>query len=103
MRQEKRLHRRYAVRCELKGKALNQIATGDVDLPANRDISGEVADIGAGGLCLLTNDRAEVSDPVLCEVRSPHMPVGIPTLMQVRWAVQNGTGHTYRLGLQFLV
>jgi hypothetical protein len=33
----------------------------------------------------------------------PQLPVGIPTLLQVRWALKDGQGHTYRAGLQFMV
>jgi hypothetical protein len=88
----------------LRGTALKLVEAGRVPpLPTARHISGEVADIGVGGLCLLTADRTEIAGPLRCEILAPQMPVGIPTLMQVRWADASADGHMYRVGMQFLV
>jgi PilZ domain len=102
MRAEKRRHRRYSVTCELTGKSLKPIAGPEAGEWSGGDIRGVIPDVSAGGLCLLTDDRAEVSDPLVCEIRGPDMPVAIPTLMQVRWFHKHGDGYAYRLGLQFL-
>ena len=104
MREEKRLHRRHAVTCELRGKVLQPLeSTGGAALADGRDLRGVITDIGAGGLGLSSDDMIEISDPFVCQIIAPQMPVGIPTLLQVRWALKDGQGHTYRLGLQFLV
>jgi len=39
----------------------------------------------------------------VCWILVPELPIGIPTLLQVRWALKDGQGHAYRVGLQFLV
>jgi hypothetical protein len=62
-----------------------------------------IIDIGAGGLGLFSDDAIGISDPFLCEIVAPQLPVGIPTLVQVRWVRKDGQGHTYRAGLQYLV
>ena len=104
MREEKRLYHRYPVTCELRGKALKPLDdAGEPSLDHSRDLHGVITDIGAGGLCLFSDDMIEISDPFVCEIIAPQMPVGIPTLLQVRWAHKDGQGHTYRIGLQFLV
>ena len=104
MHQEKRLYRRYSVSCHLAGRALNPIGGGGAPRPgAAQDIHGEVSNISAGGLCLLTDDTLNVSDAFRCEILAPRMPVAIPALLQVRWASRSSDGRTYRLGLQFLV
>jgi len=104
MGQEKRMHRRYPVIWELKGRTLRAIEpAGEIPLPGSRDILGAVSDISAGGVCVLSDDQPEVSSAVRCEIFVPQIPTGIPTLLQVRWSHKNVDGHTYRLGLQFLV
>jgi hypothetical protein len=71
--------------------------------PANRVIRGQILDLGTGGLCLLTAENVELAVPLLCRIIGPGMPVGIPTLLQVRWADQPDNDRLYRLGLQFMV
>lgn len=105
MSQDKRQHDRYSVSLELAGKALNALESGRVTRGSSvpQEIYGEVSDISEGGLCLLTDDAANVSEPVRCVIRVPQIPAGIPTLLQVRWARKDGLGPTQRVGLQFLV
>ncbi len=106
MSQDKRRHDRYSVSLELEGKALNALESARVSRSSStvpQEIYGEVSDISEGGLCLLTVDAANVSEPVRCVIRVPQIPAGIPTLLQVRWARKDGLGPTYRVGLQFLV
>ena len=103
MRQERRLHRRYPVAWGLKGRVLTAIVLGGtVSARTRPDIRGEISDIGGGGLCLVTSERTEPGTPMRCEIFSPPVPVGIPTLLQVRW-VEDAGGRMYRLGLQFVV
>ena len=104
MREEKRRHQRFPITCELRGKALTPLEpAGDPSLPVNGDLRGVITDIGGGGFGLSPENAIEISDPLVCWILTPEMPVGIPTLVQVRWALKDGQGHTYRLGLQFLV
>ena len=104
MSQDKRRHDRYSVSLELEGKALNALESARITRSTvPQEIYGEVSDISEGGLCLLTVDAANVSEPVRCVIRVPQIPAGIPTLLQVRWARKDGLGPTYRVGLQFLV
>jgi hypothetical protein len=64
-------------------------------------------------MCVLTDNHAEVSlavgsdidvsSPLRCEILVPDIPIGIPTLLQIRWVRRIGDGRTHELGLQFLV
>ena len=103
MREEKRRHHRYPVACELKGKALTPLERAGEPPSASCELRGVIMDIGGGGIGLVTENTIEISDPFVCWILAPEMPVGIPTLVQVRWAFKDGQGHAYRLGLQFLV
>ncbi len=104
MRQERRLHRRYVVAWGLKGKVLHAIdESGAIAPRISTDVRGEISDIGAGGLCLVTSERTEPSTALRCEIFAPHVPVGIPTLLQVRWVHENPGGRMYTLGMQFVV
>ena len=104
MREEKRRYHRYPITCELKGKALTPLErAGDPSLEVSGNLRGVITDISSGGLGLSPENGIEISDPFVCWILAPSMPVGIPTLVQVRWALKDGQGHAYRLGLQFLV
>jgi hypothetical protein len=71
--------------------------------PAAQKLRGEVSDISCGGLCLVTGDLPETSDPVQCVICAPQIPSGIPTLVQIRWIRTDRHARTHRVGLQFLV
>jgi c-di-GMP-binding flagellar brake protein YcgR len=104
MRRERRVNARYPVAWELRGKSLRAIEPGSDDqFRSSRDLHGRVADISAGGLCLLTDDEADLAGPVRGEIVVPQLSVGIPTLLQVRWTQRDPGSQTYRVGLQFLV
>jgi hypothetical protein len=104
MRQERRLHRRYVVAWGLKGRVLTAMdEDGAIPDRTPSDVRGEISDIGGGGLCLVTSEKTEPSTAMRCEIFAPHVPVGIPTLLQVRWVQQNAGGRMYTLGLQFVV
>ena len=104
MRQERRLHRRYVVAWGLKGKVLTAMEEDGtvVDRPS-ADIRGEISDISGGGLCLVTSEKTDPKTAMRCEIFAPHVPVGIPTILQVRWVHENVGGRMYTLGMQFVV
>jgi hypothetical protein len=88
----------------LKGSALRTVEGARLaGEPTTRRITGEIADIGVGGLCLVTSDKPELKAPVRCEIITPGLSVGIPTLLQVRWSDAAEEGDLHRVGLQFLV
>ena len=104
VRREKRRDPRVPVAWELRGKSLRPLDAGaHADLRSGVDLRGRIADVSAGGFCLLTDDDAEGSGPVRCEIVVPELGVGIPTLAQVRWTRRDGVNQTNRVGLQFLV
>jgi hypothetical protein len=114
IREERRLHRRHAVAWTLRGRLLRAVEPGGtILLPESRDLSGTVSNVSTGGLCIAAADESghqdgfyaeiEASSPVRCEIVISDLPVGIPTLLQVRWARPVDGGKLYELGLQFLV
>jgi PilZ domain-containing protein len=104
MHEEKRSHHRYSITGELRCKALTPLErTGDPSLSVSGDLRGVITDISGGGLGLSSENMSDISDPLVCWILAPGVPVGIPTLLQVRWALEDGQGQACRLGLQFLV
>ena len=67
--------------------------TGEPSVAASLTLRGVITDISAGGIGLFSDDTIKISNPFVCEINAPHMPVGIPTLLQVRWALKDGQGH----------
>ena len=96
----KRRHPRYGLTSKVRGREITLLGTSQ---RSKAVVRGQIQNISAGGLCLETAQRIRVSSLVRCEIPLPRIPVAIPTLMQVRWAHRNATGHTYRVGLQFLL
>jgi len=105
MSDERRQHARHAVFCELRGNVLLETpeGTGVAEIPAEGPIIGKVSNIGVGGLCLVADHMVDTSQPLRCEILMPQLPVGIPTLLQVRWVRKHDDSRTYSLGLQFLL
>lgn len=97
---DRRQHARYPLTRDLKIKVLPLLSLSS---RKRVEIEGRVQNIGAGGLCLTTSQPLEVNRPVLCDIPLSAVPVKIPILMQVRWAVKNSTGDRFRVGLQFLL
>jgi hypothetical protein len=67
-------------------------------------VLGRVQNVSKGGICLLSHQPIPHSALLRCEVVVAEVPVGIPTLMQVRWTrKQNLQTESYLSGLQFLL
>lgn len=94
---EKRRDPRYPVAFEFKGIEVSLLGTA-----RGRPIRGEIQDISAGGLGLLSNRPIQQFRLVRGEVLLPQVPMGIRTLLHVRWRQQSGTRSRYRMGLQFV-
>jgi hypothetical protein len=91
------------VRWKLEGRIFSGVEWVRGRGPAARKLRGVVSDISGGGLCLVTGDPPETSDPVQCVICVPQIPTGIPTLVQVRWIRTDRRAKTHRVGMQFLV
>jgi hypothetical protein len=85
---------------ELEGVSL-PAAGSESAVEAPHTIRGHVQNISAGGLCISSPSPIEVADPFRCEIRGSTLPIGIPTILQVRWAQPESDG--YLIGLQFLL
>ena len=97
---ERRHHPRHAAPCKVKGRQLPPLGFPKA---RKRIIQGRTENIGAGGLCLLTNDALKVPYLFQSEIRIPKTAAAIPILTQVRWVEKNAKGVKYRVGLQFLL
>ena len=97
---ERRYGRRYVLHLSFKGTQLSFVG---VSRRPRGIVRGKVQNIGAGGLCLLASHGLAESQLVRGELILPDIPVGIPTLMQVRWIRRATEGPRYITGLQFLI
>jgi hypothetical protein len=64
--------------------------------------SGEIANMSSGGMCLSTNRPLTPYSCIRCEVTLPSSPVGVPSLLQVRWVREVEEG-VYQSGLLYLM
>lgn len=95
---ERRQDQRHPISNILEGQVLSVTGT------PNQKIRGRLHDISRGGVCLLTNRRAKVSDLIRGSFAlSGGVPAGVPSLMRVSWVQRQSKGPRYRIGLQFLL
>ena len=97
---EKRSHRRYRVRGKLAGHLL---ATLSPLQDSEQPFQATVQDISRGGFGVRTAQTVSVLSPIRCEVQLEHLPVSIPTLVQVRWVARSPSGEGVKVGLHFLL
>jgi len=94
----KRSHSRYPVEGEFAGNELSSYHEKN----KTAAISGRVQDISDGGFCLLATHTPKQSALLQGQLRLPHMPAQIPTLVQVRW-IERASPRHYRIGLQYVI
>jgi hypothetical protein len=81
---------------EVRGRRLPRLGLREDGKDAFR---GQVQNISAGGLCLLSDRSIPRAALVRCEIVVPGTPATIPTLMQVRWIQKRPN----KIGLQFVL
>jgi len=96
-RREQRHHQRFPLKTTLRGRTLPPLGIPPGE--GESAFSGQIQNIGAGGICFLSDRSIPVASVVRCEIVVPKTSAGIPTLMQVRWA--DAASNT--IGLQFLL
>jgi hypothetical protein len=96
-RREQRQHPRFQLRTALRGRTLPPL--GILQGEGESAFGGRIQNIGAGGICLLSDRPIPVASVVRCEIVLPKTSAGIPTLMQVRWV----DAASNQIGLQFLL
>ena len=98
--EERRRFLRHESSASLRGTELPSL----LPTPASETtFRGQIRDIGAGGLCILTDELLHVSHLARCEIPLPGLPVAIPTLAQIRWIRRDPVEATHFVGLQFLL
>ena len=96
---ERRETTRYAFSAPFTGQELSHIGA-----PQNsQKFEGEILDISANGVKLMADRRVEESALIRGELLLPNIPVGVPSLLQVRWIRPAETAGQYQIGLKFLV
>lgn len=97
---ERRRHKRHAYSTEFRGTRLS--ATGVTDA-SWKIFCGQIQDSCVGGLSLIANGDLDQFGVIRGEVMLPDIPIGVPTLLPVRWVKRETETCQYRIGLQFLV
>ena len=98
---DRRQHPRYPLLLELQAREVQLLGSG---IEKEKAVVGRVQNVSRGGLCFISPQPIAQSCLVRCEIGVSEIPVGIPTLMQVRWMrKQSLQANTYVTGLQFLL
>ena len=61
-----------------------------------------IQNLSRGGLCLLSESPLQKSSVLRCEIIPDSLPLGIPTIMEVRWMAFDPASPGTRVGLRFL-
>lgn len=97
---ESRFFPRFSQVLHVRASLLPAIQSETAKVPV---LSGRIQNLSEGGICLITSKAVEPQSVLRCEIVSEGLPVGVPTLMEVRWAKkQNGGSGVYVCGLQYL-
>jgi hypothetical protein len=97
---ERRSFARYPASIELRASLLTRV---EVSGGAELSILGNTDNISRGGVCVISDRTIPCNSVLRCEMVVPGSSVGVPTLMQVRWAEKGQDERRYRVGLQFLL
>jgi len=96
---ERRQDSRYVLSAPFRGQELSVVGTRQ----SSRRFEGRIHNISAGGVKLVTSRRTKSSALIRGEFLMPNVPIGVPSLMQVRWIQRAGASSRYEIGLQFLL
>ena len=96
---ERRLHPRYPLNPGLPNVA---VVLQGLHNEGHELLRSQIQNLSTSGVCLLGDRPVELSQVFRCEILLPGLPVGIPTLLQVRWIDRPPDAHAYRVGLQFV-
>jgi hypothetical protein len=98
---DRRRHPRFPQILEVQAREVPPHRSG---LRSGPPVLGRVQNVSKGGICFLSQQPIARSALLRCEITVAEVPVGIPTLMQVRWTrKQNLQAESYLSGLQFLL
>ncbi len=68
-----------------------------------RTVRGQVKDISAGGICVLTDQLLKQSNLLRCDITFAKLPTAIPALMEIQWISERDEAFKYVVGLRYLV
>jgi len=94
---DQRKHRRISWRAQMTANEL----PSDSLFPGFK-VTGEVINIGTGGVCIVSDVPLEAATVVQCDMRLPGVDVRIPTVMQVAW-VAVADGDKFVWGLRYVI
>ncbi len=97
---ERRQHLRFGQRGELSATPLSRLG------PARAHetiVRGQVKDISAGGICMLTDQRLKESNLLQCDITFADFPAAIPALMEIQWIAGAEEEFKYAVGLRYLL
>jgi PilZ domain len=97
---ERRRGWRYMVTTKFVGRELSSSGTSAT---SKAIIRGQIQNISAGGLRMITNQAIKKFALIRGEVSLHNLPVGVPSIMEVRWTRRLAGGARYELGLRFVL
>ncbi len=99
MRHERRASPRYPAPWRLEGRGISFFGFSE---HREEVVRGQIQNLSRGGLCLLSESSLQKSSVLRCEIVPDSVPVGIPTIMEVRWMAFDAAFSGTRMGLRFL-
>ena|SRR5579885_3294225 len=97
---DRRAHRRFP---QLLDVQASEIVAADYHEKAHAPALGRTQDVSQGGVCFWSRVPIPASSLLMCEFLISKTPVGVPTLMRVRWTKrQKLRNESYLSGLEFL-
>jgi hypothetical protein len=97
---ERRQHLRSLQTGELSASQLSPIGSTKA---RKRIVHGQVKDISAGGICILTDQLLKESNLLQCDITFATLPAAIPALMEIQWIAEGEEEFKFAVGLRYLL
>ena len=97
---ERRQHLRYPQTGELSASHLSPIAATKA---RKRIVQGQVKDISAGGVRMLTDQLLKESNLLQCNIAFAKLPAAIPALMEIQWIAKGEEEFKFTVGLRYIL
>ncbi len=97
---ERRQNLRFAQFAELRASQLSSLGSTKAH---KITVRGQVKDIGAGGICMLTDQLLNEANLLQCDITFATLPAAIPALMEIQWIAAGDEEFEYAVGLRYLL
>ncbi len=97
---ERRQDLRFAQPGDLSASQLSSLGP---TMAHKKTVRGQIKDVSAGGICMLTDQLLTESNLFQCDITFTKLSAAIPALMEIQWIAKGDEEFKYAVGLRYLL